>query len=421
VTILPSQKLVALAAVIACAVLHVSCSSSGLKNIQQGNPQSGQVWEKRGERLVVPFEWYDGHLIVPVRINGSERLRFAFDSGAAATVLFETERTRSLRLEVERQITLGEAPGKPGTPVNIVNDVHISLDGISLTRMTVLHVPLARSPIFASMEEAYFDGAIGYDLLRRFVTEIDYINRTVSFTRGAANRTLGPHWQTLPIDVSGRVPLLAARMSSGASSAESVQLIVDTGAPSYVYLNPDLTQRIDIPRRHYLTRGNGFNGPFERMTGRVETFGIGTIGFNDLVTHFDRTDFKDLGRGAGLIGNRVLRNFDLLFDYSAGTLSMRPNTRFDSGSAADRSGIDLEPHRVGAIVQSVAEDSTASGIGLERGDVVTRLDGQRVGQSNFDELKELLSLNREAVEICWRSGSTEAEEVCKRLPLRDRL
>jgi hypothetical protein len=52
---------------------------------------------------------------------------------------------------------------------------------------------------------------------------------------------------------------------------------------------------------------------------------------------------------------------------------------------------------------------------------VTRLDGQRVGQSNFDELKELLSLNREAVEICWRSGSTEAEEACKRLPLRDRL
>jgi hypothetical protein len=412
--------LLALAAVIACSGLQVSCSSSGLNSIQQGNPQSRHVWEAKGERIVVPFEWYDGHLIVPVRINGSESLRFAFDSGAAATVLFETERTRSLRLDVERQITIGEAPGKPGTPVNIVNDVRIALDGISLTRMTVLHVPLAGSPIFASMDEAYFDGAIGYDLLRRFVTEIDYVNRTVSFARGSANRALEPPWQTLPIDVSGRVPLLATGLSSGAS-IESVQLIVDTGAPSYVYLNPDLTQRIEVPRRHFLTRGDGFNGPFERMTGRVATFRVGAIVFNDLVTHFDRTDFKDLRRGVGLIGNGVLRNFDVLFDYSAGTLSMRPNSRFDSGSTADRSGIDLEPHRLGAIVQSVAEDSAAGGVGLKHGDIVTRLDGQRVAQRNFDELKALLSSKREAVDICWHSGSTEEEGVCKRLTLRDRM
>jgi hypothetical protein len=421
VTIQPSQKWVALVAIIASAVLHVSCSSSGLKNIQEGNPQSGHVWETTAERLVVPFEWYDGHVIIPVRINGSDSLRFAFDSGAAATVVFETERTQSLQLEVERQIRIGGAPGKLGTPVNIVNDVRVSLDGISLTRMTVLQVPLAHSPIFSSREEAYFDGAIGYDLLRRFVTEVDYVNRTISFSRGTKDRTPGAPWQTLPIDVSGRVPLLTARLSIDAASSESVQLIVDTGAPSYVYLNPDLTGKIKVPQRHYLTRGKGFNGPFERMTGRVDTFSIGTIGFNDLVTHFDRTDFKDLGRGVGLIGNAVLRNVDLLFDYSAGTLSMRPNVRFNPASAADRSGIDLEPHRLGAIVQSIAEGSAASAVGVEPGDVITRLDGQRIEQSNFDESKALLSSNREAVDICWRSGNTATEEMCQRLPLRDRM
>ena len=52
--------------------------------------------------------------------------------------------------------------------------------------------------------------------------------------------------------------------------------------------------------------------------------------FDDLLVNFDRTDFKDLGRGVGLIGNGVLANFDLVLDYSARTLSIRPNARFSA-------------------------------------------------------------------------------------------
>lgn len=213
--------------------------------------------------------------------------------------------------------------------------------------------------------------------------------------------------------------MLEARLSGDASSVEPVQLIVDTGAPSYVYLNPELIRGIEVPERHYVTRGKGFNGPFERMTGRVRWFTIGEVRFPDLVVHFDETDFRNLGQGVGLIGNEVLRNFDLVFDYSAATLSMRPNARFDIGSAGDRSGVDLEPHRQGAIVRSVAAGSAASEIGLARGAIVTRLDGRRIEQDNFDESRKLLSSARDAVAICWYGGGSE-EEVCRQLPLSDR-
>ena len=399
-----------------CLAFCALGAASGLDNIQGGNTQARHVWRAPGDHVDVPFQWHDGHLIIPVRVNGSAQVRLAFDTGASATVLFETARTRSLSLQADGQIRVGSAEGRPGTPVNIVTDVSIDVGAIGIERLTILHVPLATSPIFDSADEAYFDGAIGYDLLRRFVTEIDYVRQTIRFSRKGGPERASP-WRTLPIDVSARVPYVAVKLRDENSTA-GVKLLVDTGAPSFAYMNPDLIDGMDVPVPGYLTRGNGFNGPFERRSARLRGFDIGGIQFDDLLVNFDRTDFKDLGRGVGLIGNGVLANFDLVLDYSARTLSIRPNARFSASSAADRSGIDLEPHTLGGIVQSIADGSGASKIGLKRGDIVTQLDGRKIEPGGFDQAKKLLSSARADVEICWRSG---IKEQCARLPLADRL
>jgi PDZ domain len=208
------------------------------------------------------------------------------------------------------------------------------------------------------------------------------------------------------------------QLQGARARSESVRLLVDSGAPAYAYMNPDLTKRIAVPARNYLTRGRSFNGPYERVTARLATFSLGGSEFPGLVTHFDRTDFKDLGRAVGLIGNGVLRNFDLIFDYRAGTLAMRRNARFAATSEADRSGIDLQPHRLGAIVRSVAPDSTAAKFGLKPGDVVTDIDGRSLQSDTFDGVKELLSSDRQTLTLCWRS---QVERSCQPLPLVDRL
>jgi PDZ domain/Aspartyl protease len=395
---------------IACAE---PCAGGALQNVQRGNPQAQHVWHARDASVAVPFEWHDGHLVIGVRINDSAPLRLAFDTGAGATVLFETERTRGLRLQAERQIPIGGSSG-----VELVNDAKLSLDGIDVTRLTILHVPLRNSPMFANDDEACFDGAVGYDLLHRFVTEIDYVKQVIRFSKGPADVAADEAWRLVPIDVTRRVPVISVQLQGGRARSESVRLLVDSGAPAYAYMNPDRTKGIAVPARNYLTRGRSFNGPYERVTARLAAFSLGGFEFPGLVTHFDRTDFKDLGRAVGLIGNGVLRNFDLIFDYRAGTLAMRRNARFDASSRADRSGIDLEPHRLGAIVRSVASDSAAEKLGLKPGDVVTDIDGRSLRFDTFDAVTDLLSSDLQTLTLCWRSQS---EQSCEPLPLVDRL
>lgn len=389
------------------------CAGGALENLQQGNPQAQHVWHASEDSVAVPFEWHDGHLIIPVRINDSASVRLAFDTGASATVLFETERTRSLRLQAERQIPIGGASG-----VDLVNDAKVSLAGIDVTNLTILHVPLRNSPIFANDDEAYFDGAVGGDLLHRFVTQIDYVKQVIRFSKGSIDVATDPTWRVVPIDIRTRVPVIDVRLQGARARSESVRLLVDSGAPAYAYMNPDLTRRTAVPARNYLTRGRSFNGPYERVTARLAAFSLGGFEFPGLVTHFDRTDFKDLGRAVGLIGNGVLRNFDLIFDYRAGTLAMRRNARFDASSKADRSGIDLQPHRAGAIVRSVAPGSKAEQLGVKGGDVVTDIDGQSLRSDSFDQVKQLLSSDRQTLALCWRS---QGRQSCEPLPLADRL
>jgi hypothetical protein len=389
------------------------CIGEAIENVQRGNPQARHVWRASEESVAVPFEWHDGHLVIAVRINDSAPLRLAFDTGASATVLFETERTRGLRLQAERQVPIGGSPG-----VDLVNGAKLALDGIEVSDLTLLHVPLRNSPIFANDDEAYFDGAVGYDLLHRFATQIDYANRLIRFFKHRAGVVEDATWRVVPIDVRNRVPVIEVQLQDARRGSESVRLLVDSGAPAYAYMNPDLTKRIVVPARNYLTRGRSFNGPYERVTARLPAFSLGGFEFPGLVTHFDRTDFKDLGRAVGLIGNGVLRNFDLIFDYRAGTLAMRRNAHFDANSKADRSGIDLQPHRAGAIVRSVARGSQAAQLGLKPGDVITDIDGQDFRPDSFDGVKELLSSDRQTLALCWRSQSAQS---CEPLTLADRL
>ena len=397
-------------ALIACAE---PCAGGALENVQQGNPQAQHVWHARDASIAVPFEWHDGHLVIGVRINDSAPLRLAFDTGASATVLFETERTRGLRLQAQRQIPIGGSAG-----VDLVNDVKLSLDGIDVTRLTILHVPLRNSPIFANDDEAYFDGAVGYDLLHRFVTEIDYVKQVIRFSKGPVNccggRSLANRadrrYRPRAGDqraTTGRARPLGVGPPARRLRRAGLRVPESRSDETHRCSGPQLPHSRPLVQRSIRARDRAARGILARRV-RVSR------ARDALRSH----RLQRLGRAVGLIGNGVLRNFDLIFDYRAGTLAMRRNARFDANSRADRSGIDLQPHRLGAIVRSVAPDSTAVKLGLKPGDVVTDIDGRSLRSETFDGVKELLSSDRQTLTLCWRSQS---ERSCQPLPLVDRF
>ena len=116
---------------IACfSVCLAGCADRGLINLQSGNLLAKKDWTSPESSFEVPFVWHDGHIIIEVNVNGQQGIRLAFDSGAAATVLFESERTQQLDFGGSSQISLH------GHQIDVVNDVKLQVGYIQLSGLT---------------------------------------------------------------------------------------------------------------------------------------------------------------------------------------------------------------------------------------------------------------------------------------------
>jgi S1-C subfamily serine protease len=76
------------------------------------------------------------------------------------------------------------------------------------------------------------------------------------------------------------------------------------------------------------------------------------------------------------------------------------------------------PHKLGAIVNDVAAKTGAANLGLKKGDIITRYNGDKVTFERFSDLTTTLASNDQQVKICWLFENTQA---CDDLTLTSRL
>jgi hypothetical protein len=403
-------NLISLIGILITITLVSGCNARGIMNLQSGNVFASQTWHNEDNSFTVPFVWHDGHIIIETKVNGAKSLRLALDSGASTTVLFETQRTKSLPLDIGREIKLRSSI------VNVVNDVLIEIGDIKLAELTIIHVPIDQNPLFDSYEMAYFDGAIGFDILNHFNVTIHYAEKLVTFSRQDAHLDfIDDKWVTLPISIQGRIPYVDATMENSEGNLSQYSYVVDTGAPEYIYLNEKLAKGIEFPSVFVESQIQNFDGKHVIKTSRIKLFGLAGETFLDIAAN-DLPYFED-DYGVGLIGSGLLRKFDVHFNYRAGYMALHRNT-LSNKTYIDQSGFVLEPHQLGGIVKHVSEDSHAAIIGIKVGSIVNRIQGITLNEENFDLLRNLFRSEVSTLMICWQNGSVNE---CSKLNLNNSL
>lgn len=401
-----AKKYLQLTLVLSTLFLLSGCVTGALIDLQTGNKQAVHKFQNDGPKVSVPFYWHDDHIMLELAINGRERLKFALDSGAAVTVLFETPRTKGVDLDVSQTLDLN------GHTVDLVEGASVKLADISIDDLVIIHVPLSQSPLFKSKEEAYFDGAIGFDVFNQYAIEIDFEQQLVHFYN--PKQTLeNASWQPQAIEFYGNVPHVKGQLMNNAGQLQSLNWVIDTGAPDYLYFNSKHEKQIDGPNTYFTTKFANFEGEQLKNTGRMQAFELFGSRFNQVSSH-DLTEFED-PYAFGLIGAGLLRNFNLRFDYKHQTLWTKKNTAFSSSTSVDRSGLELEPHEQGAVVKSVAK-----GIELPilTGDVLTKINNKQISAENFDVMRNMLSSHSNSIDVCWVS---QQKQSCGILSLADRV
>ena len=215
------------------------------------------------------------------------------------------------------------------------------------------------------------DGIVGYSVLSRYIFKIDYDSSMISiFSNGRIKYPRGG-WLYEPI--LRTLPVQTARIRD-AVSADS-RFLFDIGAGLCLMLNKDFIEDsnfLDKKRVLYAKEAEGVGGKIDMQLTVIKEIKLGPYKFKNVPAFvfddtFNITSYPYL---SGIIGNDILRRFNLILNYAKREFYFKPNTHFQQPFDYAYSGVELYYVDGEIILGDVASKSPAEEAGLKEGDVL---------------------------------------------------
>ncbi len=333
----------------------------------------------------VPFRLLNNHVYVQATVNGHGPYTFIVDSGGHTLLSSRIVDEAGLKT-VGRAVQSGAGDGHSTT--GFVHFDELAIGDVRLRNQT----GFASEIYDRSIEGVPVDGMVGYELMRRLVTTIDYGARTVTFT-DPAHFTPGPdHGDAVTFEFYDHLP-------SVAGSLDSLPAVfnIDTGSRSELDMTSPIVAKRDLrsryPKGTQAVTGYGVGGPARAYVVRVPSVKLGAVEIRDVPTGLSDAkggSFSDPNYD-GNVGSALLKRFVVTFDYERQRIYLRRivPTPPDVGTF-DRSGLWINAKPGGYEIVDVARDSAGSRAGLAVGDVVTAVDGKPVVVEELSDVRRRL-------------------------------
>lgn len=187
------------------------------------------------ESTSIRFEYFQGHIVLPIVANGLKLDRFVLDTGHSGSVMISSEFAEGLNLTYSGEMIAQSLAGE------------LTLQAAILDSMQIGDLVIKDVPVFVCKDYPFgSDGLIGWKIIQRFNISIDFKNSELHIFNG---ERLELQRRTFDEDkLQQRVPFfyftsmwIRARFGNEAPRA----VVFDTGAPeSALHLDP-----LDPPTR----------------------------------------------------------------------------------------------------------------------------------------------------------------------------
>jgi hypothetical protein len=268
----------------------------------------------------LPLAVRDGHLYVPVQINGAT-YQFLIDSGAAS-ILVDARVAQAAGLDQQGALEAAGATRTGGLHVAHLAD--LAVGGGHLRNLVVTTIDLG-----ASTHGAFrIDGVLGYPFFASATVRIDYANATMTF---GPPGTLAPQGTRLDLEIDRALPEVSLRLNDALDG----QFVVDTGDAADMLLYRPFVDRHPSIVQFTTTQRSSYGVGGAALSYRSDLDRLDIAGFPLYHTAVDvmlttRGAFADRF-SAGNVGFGVLKNFVVTFDDAAGALYLQKGALFDDG------------------------------------------------------------------------------------------
>lgn len=388
--------------------------------------QEGFLFEKEVDKVVIPFKLINNLIFIPIKVNGVE-LNFLLDSGVEETLLFSMDDKKEVNFFNVEKITLRGLGSETSVEGLKCKNNILEIAGMKSTSH-LLYVILDQNFNLSSHIGIPVNGIIGYHFFKNNLIEINYEKKRITIYRDSDKnrKNIEKKFEKVPIAIEKLKPYLQG--SVNINDAEiPVKLLIDIGNSDALWLFQKASEKFKIPEKNFEDYlGKGFSGDVEGKRAQIEGFTMSkfefhnpVIAFPDTISIRNVTMVKDR---SGSVGAEILKRFRVVFDYQNQILFLKKNKEFDYPFSYNKSGIELQHYGLQWVqetvrletvplseginlsnnfkykfalkpvylIANVRKNSTASLSGLQKDDILVRINGIPAYKYSLEKINSIL-------------------------------
>lgn len=355
-------------------------------------------------RLITTFRFQQfsgGVMVLKARVNEyKDTLNFILDTGSGGISL---DSTTVVELNIPTEPSTRTIRGIAGVrQVNFLYNATLHLPGLTVDSLN-FHVN--DYEILSSVYGVKIDGIIGFSFLSRYIVHLDYDSLLLSvYSKGDFKYKKGGY--TLkPLLTS--IPIIPSNFRD--DDRFSARFYFDSGAGLCFLLSEDYASDsmvISPKKKLFLTQAEGLGGKTQMHLTTVKEVRIGPYRFRKVPTYiFDDTyNITAYPYLAGLIGNDLLRRFNVTFNYPKKEIRLIPNSHYYSPFDYAYTGLGIYDINGKVIVEDVIKDSPAEKAGFKTGDILIGVDNNFSG--NIQVYKNILQSTNRRMKVIVNRDNT---------------
>ncbi len=353
---------------------------------------------KRRKVARIPFEFQANLVIVPVKINNSDTLRFILDTGVSSILLTDAKIAEKQKMKFVRNVKISGAGEGDAIEAGIVLENTITMGDMIGYRqnIVVLKEDILKLSEFVGKP---IHGIIGYDIFNRFAVTLDFSINEIILENPEHYKYKPSKGERFPITIEDNKPYLSTIELINDKQNLPLKVILDTGAGHAISLDANRSNGIPMPEKVVKAQlGRGLSGIINGNLGRIPMLKVGKFEMKNLVASFpDSSSYKirglELTERQGNIGCEFLRRFKVTFNYRDQYVVLKPiNRRMKEPFEHNMSGIELvakgdDYHEY--TIDRVIENSPADDAGLLQGDKVVFINNKSSHEITISEIYRL--------------------------------
>ncbi len=378
--------------------------------------QAQEILPQKEARFITkfPFKQFSGGVMVIQGLfaNLPDTLNFILDTGSGGISL---DSNTCVELNIPLMPSDTTITGIGGIrKVSFAFDQTLSLPGLKVEHLN-FHVN--DYDVLSSVYGEKVDGIIGYSFFSRYIIKIDFDSSMIEvYSPGNINYPKGgtmlhPAFTNLPIQWLN----IRDKQKLG------FNFYLDTGAGLCLLMSEKFAKDSNIllsRRRPVVTQAEGMGGKLQMRLTIIKEVKIGPYKFRSVPVYLYRDNYNVTSYPftGGLLGNDLLRRFNMVFNYPNREIHLLPNSHYNESFDYAYTGLGIYLVNGKIVVEDVIKGSPADKGNFQVNDEVIAV--EKNFSQNMQVYKNLLQKPFETIKVLVKRGSVLKELTIYTLSIR---